>query len=186
MKKILIATLAAALAAFPAAADEVTDTLKSAIQAYEDGDIQYALEELAYAQQLLNEMKSSALEGFLPEPPDGWTMEKADEGSMAGMTMMGGLAAMAEYSNGTDSFTITIMLNNPMISAMAPIFGSAALMASQGKMVRVGRQKFIDQDGQLIGMVDGRIMVQAEGAAPEVMVPILKLINYRELGRFGL
>ena len=59
----------------PALADEVTDTLNSAMQAYQNGDIRYAVEELDYAKQLLQAMKADELSGYLPEAPDGWTRE---------------------------------------------------------------------------------------------------------------
>ncbi|WP_287187034.1 hypothetical protein [Rhodovulum sp.] len=49
--KRLIALACLALAPAPALADEVVDTLNSAIAAYEAGDVKYALEELAYARQ---------------------------------------------------------------------------------------------------------------------------------------
>ena len=44
--------------------DEIMATLQSAMDAYGDGDIQYALEELAYAQQLLNGLVAEGLQGF--------------------------------------------------------------------------------------------------------------------------
>ena len=53
-KHLLTASAIALLTAMPLAADEITDTLQSAIEAYEDGDVQYALDELEIAKQKLN------------------------------------------------------------------------------------------------------------------------------------
>lgn len=187
MKRTFCIAAICALTIGAAQADEVTDTLQSAIDAYNDGDIEFAMEEIVFAQQLLKELRAGALEAFLPEAPDGWTREADESDRMAAMAMMGGgTGAAAEYSNGSDRFTITIMMDNPMVMAMGNVFGNAAVMASQGKMVRVGREKFIDQDGQLTGMIDGRVLVQAEGASIEVMLPIVETMDFRELGRFGL
>jgi len=180
--------LAAALAALPlsAHADEVTDTLKSAIDAYEAGDLQYALEEIAFAQQLMQAMKAEGLVAFLPAAPEGWTRE-VDTEMNAGMAMLGGgTGAEAEYSNGDVSFTITLMADNPMVAAMAGMFANPMIMAASGKITRVGRQKFIDQDGELTGLIDGRVLVQASGADVEVMVPVLEAIDFEGLGKFGL
>ena len=177
---LLVCTLGA-----PAHADEISDTIQSALDAYNDGDVQFATEELAFAQQLLRAMKTEGLSGFLPDAPDGWT-RTVDTEMSAGMGMMGGgVGAEAEYSNGTDSFTITLMADNPMVTAMSGMFGNAAVMAAMGKMVRVGRQKFIDQNGELSTLVDNRVLIQASGAAADVMVPVLETIDYRALGSFG-
>ena len=50
MNRFMSFALAAALTLpFAAQADEISDTLQSAIEAYNDGDINYALEELDFA-----------------------------------------------------------------------------------------------------------------------------------------
>ncbi len=168
----------------PALADEVTDTLSSALQAYEEGDIDYAIEELDYAKQLLAELSSQELTAFLPEPPDGWTREISDENMNAGLAFLGGgFAAEAEYSNGDETFTLSIMADNPMVAGFAGILSNAGLMGL--KMHRVGRVKFFENDAQLQTLIDNRILVQAEGAAPVVMVPILELIDFKALEDFG-
>ncbi|MBR9844458.1 MAG: hypothetical protein GYB25_14965 [Rhodobacteraceae bacterium] len=177
----LIAALS--LAAAPLAADEITDTLQSAIEAYEEGDVAYALEELEYAKQQMLALKTDALSGYLPEAPAGWTRELNSDMN-AGLAMMGGgVGAEAEYSGDGQSFTIMIMADNPMVGAMAGMIGNAGLMGA--KITRVGRQKFMDQDGQMSALIDHRILVQAEGASQDIMIPVLETIDYKALGRFG-
>ncbi len=184
MKPLVAAILATALSTTFAVADEISDTLLGAIEAYEEGDVQYALEEIAFAQQLLNELKSAALLEFLPEAPEGWTRE-IEDAQQIGMFMGGGTGVKAAYSDDGNRFSIAIMTDNPMVAAMSNMFANSAILSSQGKLVRVGREKFLDQNGDLTGMIDGRIMVQASGAETEVMVSLLELIDFRELGRFG-
>lgn len=177
-------SLAAGLA-LPAQADDISDTIQSALDAYNAGDISYATEELAFAQQLLKAMKSDSLSAYLPEAPDGWT-RTIDKEMSAGMAMMGGgVGAKAEYSMGSDSFTITMMADNPMVAAMGGMLGNAAMLAAMGKMVRVKRQKFVDQDGEMSALIANRILVQASGADPAVMTPVLETIDYKALGNFG-
>ncbi|MDJ0825266.1 MAG: hypothetical protein QNJ16_07170 [Rhodobacter sp.] len=184
----MIRTTAIALvlaAGLPAQADEVSDAIQSALDAYTAGDMQFAAEELAYAQQLLQEMSAMSLSDCLPDAPDGWTREINTEMN-AGLAMMGGgVGAEAEYSDGTNSFTVTAMADNPMVTAMAGMLSNAAIMATMGKMTRVGRQKYVTQNGEMSTMVNNRVLVQAKGAAPEVMVQVLELIDYRKLGAFG-
>lgn len=168
----------------PSLADEVNDTLSSALQAYEEGDIDYAIEELDYARQLLKAMTTQELTGFLPEAPEGWTREIADNDMSAGLAFLGGgVGAEADYSNGTDRFTLSIMADNPMVTGFAGMIANAAMLGI--KMHRVGREKFFVNDGELIGLVDNRILVQADGATPEVMIPILEQIDFPALEEFG-
>lgn len=177
------AALAMLMAPTLAQADDVTDTLESALKAYEEGDITYALEELEYAKQLLQAMKTADLAKFLPDAPDGWTREVSTEMN-AGLAMLGGGAgAEATYTNGSDEFTITIMANNPMVGALSGMLSNAALMGM--KLERVGRMKYINQDGELSGIVDGRILIQADGADVDVMIPVLETIDARALEDFG-
>jgi len=171
-------------AAHPSLADEVIDTLSSALQAYEDGDIEYAIEELDYARQLLKAMTTRELTGFLPEAPAGWTREVSDNDMSAGLAFLGGgVAAEAEYSDGTERFTLQIMADNPMVAGFAGMISNAGLLGM--KMHRLGREKFYETDGGLMGLVDNRILVQAEGADPELMLPVVEQIDFAALAAFG-
>jgi hypothetical protein len=167
----------------PALADEVTDTLDSAMQAYKDGDVSYAIEELDYAKQLLQAMKADELSGYLPEAPDGWTREISTDMSASLGMLGGGMGAEATYTSDNQEFTITIMANNPMVAAFGGMIANAGLMG--GKLVRVGREKFLNDSGELTALVGGKVMVQASGAPVDVMVPVLKTIDYKKLSNFG-
>lgn len=185
MKPVALVLLCLSLTAAPAAADEITDALDAARSAYEEGDIQYAIEELDFAKQRLAAMKTKALEQFLPPAPDGWTRtSESDIGSAMSM-MGGGSGAEADYTpeGGGDGYTITLMADSPMVSAMAAMISNAGLMGAQ--IERVGRQKFIVQDGEMTGLVDNRILIKASGADVETLLTALEGIDYRALGRFG-
>lgn len=185
MRLLLSLCLPVCLASMPAAADEVSDTLTSALEAYQDGDVAYAMEELVYAQQLLQEMKAGELEGFVPEALDGWTRTLSEDAGAAMGMLGGGTAAEAEFSNGSDSFTLTIMADSPMVAMMSGMFGNAQMMAAMGKIERIGRQKFLNQDGDLSILIGNRIIVQASGGDLEAMKAHLEQIDYRALENFG-
>lgn len=184
MIRYFLSSAALALTVTAATADEVTDALNSALQAYGDGDIKYALEELDYAKQLLTAMKTDELARFLPEAPQGFLREFNGEMG-GGLAMMGGgTGAEAKYSNGNgDSFTITLLADNPMVGAMAGMLGNASAIGA--KIERVGRQKFMVQDREITGLIDNRILVQAKGGDIAVMLEALKSMDFRELGNFG-
>lgn len=184
MFRIALSAAALSLAAVSAQADEVTDALTSALEAYQDGDVKYALEELEYAKQLLKAMKTDELVRFLPEAPDGWTREVNTEMNASLGMMGGGTGAEAEYrKTGGKTFTITLMADNPMVGAMAGLLGNAAAIGA--KIERVGRQKFMVQNGEMTGLVDSRILVKASGGEPETMLEALKMIDFRALADFG-
>jgi len=184
IRTFLLSTTFAFCAAAIASADEITDALTSAMEAYQDGDVKYALEELDYARQLLTAMKTDELVGFLPEAPAGWIRE-VDTEMGAGLAMMGGgTGAAADYSkDGEESFTITLMADNPMVGAMAGMLGSAGAIGA--KIERVGRQKMMVHDGEITGLVDNRILVQAKGGDVGRMLEVLRTIDFRGLSNFG-
>tara|TARA_Y100000815_G_scaffold199572_1_gene183097 strand:- start:8 stop:694 length:687 start_codon:yes stop_codon:yes gene_type:complete len=173
----------ALLATGPARADDVTDALQNAIDAYTEGDVAYAMSELDYAKQLLAAMETDALVALLPEAPEGWTRE-IDTEMGAGLAMMGGgTGAQADYAGDDGSFSISIMADNPMVSAMAAAIGSAGAMGA--KVERIGREKFMIQDSEITGLIDKRILVQAQGDDTDMMLTALKSMDFKALADFG-
>lgn len=179
--KVLVTALA--LAATPLMADDVTDTLSSALQAYEEGDIDYAIEELDYAKSLLKAMKTEALGAFLPEAPAGWSREVDNEVSGALGMMGGGVGAQAEYTDGNERIELMIMANNPMVTAFGGMLANAGMLGM--KVERVGREKFLWDDDQLTGLIDDRILVQVEGGDKEMMLELISQIDFEGLADFG-
>lgn len=182
-RAIFFAACVISVIAIAARADDVTDTLNSALEAYEEGDLQYALEELEYAKQLMLTQKTDALTGYLPPAPDGWRREINTEINASLGMMGGGVGAEAEYSGGGDSFTLSIFADNPMVAAMSAMISNAAVMGM--KVERIGREKFAIQDNTVQGLIDNRILVKAEGGDVAMMLSVLEEIDYRELGQFG-
>lgn len=187
MKHILAITallLGTATAATTARADEVSDTLESALSAYNEGDIQYALEELEFAKQLIMALKTDALSAFLPEAPNGWAREVNSE-------MNSSLASWAAAPGGPRRNTAWAISSfnhhhgrQPDDRGLCGMIGNAAVMGG-AKLERVGRMKYMNQDGELSGLVDNRILIQAKGAPVEVMIPLLETIDVKALEDFG-
>lgn len=169
-----------------AAADEIEDTLTAALEAYRDGDVTFALEELDFARAKLLEMKADALNAFLPDAPAGWRKEEDnDVGAAMGM-MGGGSGAAATYypEEGGSGITITLMADSPLVAGMAAMVTNAAAMGAT--IERIGRQKFAVQDNQMIALIANRVLVQAEGGDVATLTPFLEGMNFRELATWGL
>ncbi len=187
MRCLTPAVLALALAiAMPAAADEFTDTLESALEAYRDGDVSGAREDLDYAGKLLTAMKSEALARFLPAALAGWTREEGSAEDASGMMGMfgGGTSAAATYTRGAEELTITLVADSPMLSGIGAMITGMAGIAG-GKPLRIQRTEFTDQDGTLQGMIDKRVMVAVSGdASVEDKTAYLEAMDFEALGDF--
>jgi hypothetical protein len=190
VSRSLLATAATAAtllaAASPVAADEFTDVVESALEAYAEGDITVAREELDYAMQLLTAMKADSLSTFLPEPLDGWTREQADvEGAAPAMAMFGGgTAAAATYRRGAEEMTITLLANSPMVSGIgAMVSGMASLGGSQ--TVRIQRTQFSVDGEEMQGVAGGKVLVSVAGnASVEDKTAHLETMDFRALSDF--
>ncbi len=171
MKTVIRATVAALMIgglSVPAQADEIEDVLQMALEAYQAGDINAALEEIDYAAQLMTEIKAAGLSDFLPEALPDWSRTEGEQGgaAMAGM-FGGGMSASAMYRKGDDFLEVRLMADNKMVTSMAMMFGNVAMMGSFGQVKRIKRQKvLIDEQGDLQAMIDSRILVTISGHAP--------------------
>ena len=182
-------TLALALTGMPAGADEFTDTLASALKAYNEGDVTGAREDLDYAGKLLTAMKAEALAKFLPAAPAGWTKEAAsdDDSAAAGgfMGMFGGgTTAAATYKKGDQDFTIRHVADSGMVNGIGAMITGMAGMAG-GKPLRIQRVEFTQNDEGLQGVVNKRVMINVTGSAPiEVKTAALESMDFKALGDF--
>lgn len=186
----IAAAVTLAVAPLPALADshedEIAATLQSAMDAYQDGDIQYALDEIAYATQLLQGLVAEGLRAYLPEPLEGWTMT-IDEDAAAGLGFMGGgTIARGQYTGPGRGFTITLMADNALVTSMGAMLGNSQMMSAMGGIERINRQNFLNQDGDLSTLIANRILVQAEDGDTEVMIQHLETMDFREMMNFGL
>lgn len=166
-------------------ADEITDTLQAAIDAYNDGDVAYALEELDFARQRMIAIQADAFKQFLPEAPDGWEREVDDE-MQAGLAMMGGgMGATADYRSGDGSqrYTITMMADNAMVASMGAMVANAAAMGM--KLERIGRQRVAINDGQAMALVNNRILITVEGGEEDLLMQAMERIDFDALSNFG-
>ena len=101
--------LAAVLAlALPAQADDFTDSVAAALEAYEKGDIKGAKEEIDFAAQILAQMKAEGLKAFLPAPMEGWERKDDDGNSGAMAAFGGGQMASAAYWKDSENLTIQV------------------------------------------------------------------------------
>ncbi|MFA5522294.1 MAG: hypothetical protein WCY98_10230 [Castellaniella sp.] len=190
MKKIIVPaflSLALGLGA-PVLADEVSEALKAAQQAYEAGRLNDAAAQITTANKALLSIKKARLAAFLPDAPEGWTrtIKKDDSDDSAGL--MGGLmgvGAKASYLGPDEqAFTINLMADSPMVVGMMGMLGNPQMMAMMGKVVTVNGQSMMVRDNSMSAMVGGRVLVQAEGGDEDIMKAALSGIDFATLAAY--
>jgi len=182
--RISVVALCALMAA-PGQADPIADTIRAALEAWEAGDRQFAMDELVAAQQMIQAAKADDLSALLPPAPDGWTRTVSTDVNQGLAMMGGGTGAEATYQGPDGSFRITLMADNPIVASMGAMLSNAALMATMGKVVRIGRVRFLQQDNSLQALIANRFLVQAQDASPDVMLPVLESMDFAALEKFG-
>lgn len=186
MPRFLAPALALALAAQAAGADEFTEVIEEALDAYRAGDITVAQEELEYALGLLRELKAASLADYLPAPLDGWTRQDEDaQGAGFGMAVLGGgSSAAATYRRGSESLTITLVANSPVVSGIGAMITGMGAIAG-GRPLRIQRVQFANNEGELQGVVEGRVLVMVSGnASVDDKVAHLEAMDLRALAGF--
>ena len=182
---LFVAATALTLAPSLGSADEISDTLEAALEAYNAGDVAFALEELDFARQKMLSLQANAFQQFLPEAPEGWFRD-IDTEMAAGLAMMGGgMGAGAEYRNdgGSQYYSVTMMADNPMVVSMGAMFSNAAVMGM--RVERVGRQRVAVGEDQAIALVDNRVLVQVEGDDEDLLLEVMGQIDFEALSNFG-
>lgn len=166
-----LAGLGLSIIAVCALADEVTDNLNQAIEAYEAGEIQEAREIVEYAGLLLDRQCAGSFADILPDALPGWTKEAGDtEAASAAMGMLGGgdMAGATYYKNDGSQINLQIMADSPMMAMLAPQLANPAILAQMGEVRRINRQKvLLTNEGSLQAIVSNRFLVQIDGDASE-------------------
>ncbi len=178
------------LCGLPAYADDITDSIKEALEYYEAGQYGDAIGSLNYAAQLIGQKKGGQLEDFLPAPLPGWTAEKADSQAAGAAMFGGGVSASRSYRKGDATVDIQIITDSPMLQGMAVMFTNPMLAASDGgKLEKIKGQKAIvkyseaDKNGSIHIMVAHRFLVSVEGTdvVTEDLKAYAKAFDYNKL-----
>lgn len=184
MKRFMITLFVLLLVVLPAAADDVTDTMDRAKQAYQQKQYSQALSDLAYAQSQIHTLLGDLYASALPAPLAGWTAEEASNAS-AGMGFLGGGIAVTrryeqpveevpvdeegfeEYVE-TPTVEISVMADSPALSGVMMMIGNPMFLGGN-RLVQVQGLKAVEEwsaedgHGQLQIVLDNRILITVSG-----------------------
>lgn len=188
LKTISYASIAAVLISSNAMADEVTDIMGEATEAYKKGDYPQVKEDLTYVLELLKQKKGDSLKTLLPEALDGWTAEEAKSES-AGAAMLGGGTNISRvYKKDKSTVTISVVTDSPLMQSIGMMI-SNPMFSSGGKLQRINREKAMikynnkQRSGEVTLVVDKRFMISVKGreVTEEELVEYTKAIDFKKL-----
>lgn len=171
-------------------ADDVKDSIKEALEYYDEGDYSGAVENLNYATQLIQQKKSENLTAFLPQPLDGWTAQEPTSQSVGAAMFGGGVTAERRYTKDDSNITVQIVTDSPMLQSMMMMFSNPMFASSDGgKMEKIKRQKAIvkydpsTEQGEIQIIVAKRFLVTINGdnISKDDLKAYAKGIDYKKL-----
>jgi hypothetical protein len=175
-------------------ADDVSDQIDEAVKAYEKEDYNTAITALDSASTLIRQKKGELVSKLLPEPLDGWEAGEA-KSSAAGAGMFGGgISAERKYTRkadaGTETITITITTDSPLIQTMGMMFSNPMFMGQDNKLLVINGEKTIanERDNSLTSMVANKVMVKIDGnkkVTAEDLKGYFKSIDFKAIKEYA-
>lgn len=178
----------------PVFADEVTDTINTAVKNYNEGKFAEAAGNLDNAAQMVRQKRGSNLQKFLPAPLSGWKAGEPKSEAM-GASMFGGmLTAEKKYNKEQSGINVKIITDSPMLQSMMMLFQNPMLATSDGgKLEKIKDQKAIvryqttDKTGQISIVVANRYLIQIDGdsVAEQDMMDYANSIDFDGLSKLS-
>ncbi len=191
-KKVATACMLVSLFAFAcnASADDVTDTIEEAMEAYKKGEYKKASEDLSYALEAINQKKGNDLKAYLPEPLEGWTAEEA-VAQTANVTMLGeGTMLSRTYHRFESLITIEMVMDSPLMQGVAMMMSNPMFRSSEmGELTRINKEKAMvkydnkEKSGNITMVVANRIMITIKGetVSKEELIAYAHAIDLKKL-----
>lgn len=192
LKKVSLVPILLVSLGFSLHADDVTDTISDAVEAYKSGEFSDAVEDLNYALELIKQKKSEGLQTYLPEPLEGWSAKDAVSQTAGSGMFGGGLAAHRDYKKGDSRIKVEIMADSPILQGMMGLFTNPMFATSDGgKLERINRQKAIvkynkeRKQGDIKIVVAKRFLISIEGTkvSRDDLLAYAKKIDYKKIAK---
>jgi hypothetical protein len=184
----LLVSLAAASAPLPA--DEVTDQIDAARQAYEAGELRSAVQTLQFAVASIQEKVNLSLLDLLPAPLEGWSADEpqAQSGGMAAMIAGTNLSRRYYREDGAE-VEVSITADSPLLPMMTMMLSNPMMLqSSPGTRVYTheGRRGTIQHEAdsrhwEITLMLSNNVLVQVSGSGVEEREPVESYLKAMDL-----
>ena len=149
--------------------DEIESQINLGIEAYKEGDLKGAIDELQFAVAQLREKLNAEQSSLLPEPLDGWSAGDI-ENTSAAMAMMGGGTHMSrKYTKDKATIELSIVANSMMMAGIMAMINNPMLLNSSDGMSPYrfkrtkGTKKVNGKEIEITLALAGQIMIQLQG-----------------------
>lgn len=189
MKRFMVALALLAVVVVPvvASADEVSDAIAAAQNAYGSGDYKESSTQLQTALIGVNQKLIDLLIERMPAPPSGWTAEDPEglDSSALGMGFFASLVVERTYTSPSgSSIDFTVAANSPLLATFR-MFISNPMLAQMGgqsgmKKVSVCGYDAIEQfedDAAMHILAGNATLISIEGDSPADAADIRTLAN---------
>lgn len=161
------------------AEDEVVEQINMGLELYQEQEYGAAITELEFAMEDIRKQMSGLIAETFPPAPGGWTAGEVESSSGGAALMGGGGGATLERTytedDGDGKLEAQLLVDNPMVQAMAGMLTNPALIAAQPntERERMGRETVIvkwepeKSRAEVSLMLDGRILMQIKGSGLE-------------------
>jgi len=162
-----VAMLLIGVATHAARADEVTEQINEALEAYRNHDMQSAVAALDAAANLLRQGRAEGMKKLLPAPPAGWTADPPESTAVSVAMLGGGITANRSYHNGIQQVEVQIVTDSPMLQGLAALVGGPLGTIGGLKTVVIGGRRFsyIENDHSYVTLVADKVIVKITGNA---------------------
>lgn len=173
-------------------ADDVTDSLKAAVDSYQAGNYSEALQSLDFAATVIRQKKSEAVAAILPAAPAGWTAEEAESDAAAAAVLGGMVSAKRRYTREDGEVSIQVQSDSPLLQTYGMMLSNPAMLAGSGsKLETVKGQRVAisyraeSKSGDAKAVIDGRYVVSVEGSSisREDLTTFLAAIDFAKLAK---
>ena len=187
-KTLTYISLATILISTTISADDITDTMEEAMSAYKKGDYVQTKEDLTYVMELLKQKKGETIQGFLPEPLDGWKAEKAKSENAGSGMLGGGSTTSRTYTKDKSKIVISVVTDSPLLQGLGSLLGNP-MFNSGGKLKRINREKATikynekNKSGDVTIMLNKRFLVTVEGSqvTEDELIEYAKAIDFKKI-----
>ncbi len=169
---LIVALTACLTLAAPTRADEVTDQLDAARQAYEAGQLHSAADTLNFVVAKIKEQMTAGLLKLLPEPLAGWQADPAQSESAGLASMIVGTNLGRRYfrEDGAE-VNLNVTADSPLLPMLTMFLSSPFMMQADPNTKPYtikGQRGIIKHDAQtneheVTLMIGNRILIQGKG-----------------------
>jgi len=198
VKRLLLLTVlafATVVLTLPAHADpaEFKRTLKEAVEAFDRGDYEGAIQSLDFAKGIARNAQSGQINEAFPKDMLGYKSEQSQ--GNAGMGMLGGANVSRTYKKGNKRIEITISTNRMLVQAMGMAMNPMMLgQDPNAKLVRIkGKYKAVQKfdpgsnKAEITAVLRNTLSVQGVGRnqdSPDDTMKFMEAVGYDVLNDF--